>query len=113
MTILIVNAKELYNILGLAMTDLGESIKKSLTIARLRFHVDIIVMKIMETNKTTPTPAVKSACRPRTTATPSPAVSREANHAEDSTKKPYKASGTLLKELLSQASKTQGAAESS
>ncbi|VDO66565.1 unnamed protein product [Heligmosomoides polygyrus] len=44
MTALIFDAKELLNILSLAMTDLRESIKKSLAIARLKPPVDIIVM---------------------------------------------------------------------
>ncbi|VDP59589.1 unnamed protein product [Heligmosomoides polygyrus] len=43
MTVLIVDAKELLNILSLAMTDLRESVKKSLAILRLTLPVDIIV----------------------------------------------------------------------
>ncbi|VDO19899.1 unnamed protein product [Heligmosomoides polygyrus] len=44
MTVLIADAKELLNILSLAMTDLHESIKKLLPIAPLKLSVDIIIM---------------------------------------------------------------------
>lgn len=44
MIILIVDTEELFNIFGLEMKDLGESMMKTLTIARLKFHVDVIVM---------------------------------------------------------------------